>query len=157
MKRRRELKRDRRAQVLMIEYILILSIAVVFMGMLFTLFDDMIDDASRQAMIEQYNDIGNVISGGIGDVYLSGVKNGTTAKVIKIPVSINEHGYVIECNTTDEFGRQSIKISAGYMDVYVYVPLNRIDSSVNITGTAYSGSGKVTISHDAGTNIIELV
>ena len=141
----------------MVEYILIFSIAVVFMGLIFTLFNDMIDDASRQAVIEQYGDIGNVISGSISDVYLSGIKNGSTTKIVIIPVLINDQSYEIESNVTDEFGRRAIKISAAYTDTYVYVPLNTIDSSVNVTGTAYSGSGKVTIKYNTNTNKIVLI
>lgn len=137
--------KDETAQSLLIEYILILSIALLFMAGVYSSIDEMMEDASRESMIEQYNDIGNDISGTMNDMYLSGLKNGSATRKIKIPVLVGEEDYRIKCNVTDPFGRQAIEISASYTDAVSYISLNNITRNVDVTGMAYSGTGEVTI------------
>ena len=141
--------KNENAQSLMIEYLLILSITLLFMGGVYTSINGLMDDSSGRLMVEQYNDLGNDLSGTMNDMYLSGLSNGTASKIIKIPVEIGGYGYKIECNITDPFGGQSIKISAIYTDAVSYIPLNNITQRVNVTGMAYSGSGEVTMRYNS--------
>lgn len=148
--------KDEKAQSLMIEYILILSITLLFMGGIYSSLDSIMEKSEEKITIEQYNDLGNDLSGTMNDMYLSGLGNGTATKRIKIPVEIGDEGYKIECNITDPFGRQSIKISATYLDTVAYIPLNNITQLVNVSGTTFSGSGEVTLKYNYNSSVREI-
>ena len=144
-----KLIQNENAQSILIEYIMIASITLLFTGGVYMTVGDMIVDSSTQSMIEQYTDIGNEISGTMSSMYFSGISNGTVSKKIKIPVYIADDGYRIDANVTDDYGRQSIKISAMYNSGAVtFIPLNNLTKRVNISGTVYSGSGEIDISYD---------
>ncbi|MDY6864743.1 MAG: hypothetical protein SVY15_02050 [Halobacteriota archaeon] len=149
--------RDEGAQSILIEYIMIASITLLFTGGVYMTVGDMIVDSTTQSMTEQYADIGNEISGTMNSMYLSGISNGTASKRIKIPVYIADDGYRIDVNVTDQYGRQSIKISSMYnSDAVTYIPLNNLTERVNVSGTIYSGSGEIVISYDTTQGKIEL-
>jgi len=155
MRSLKRLAKDENAQAVTLDYILILSLTVIFLGGLLLSFGMVKDTVSAQAMRAQYKDIGNDIVGTIADVYMIGLYNGTVTKRIQIPLQVAGQSYIIETDNGTLYPGstlQALKISAGRTDVEVYVPLNNINKSVNVSGIVTSSTGQIVVRYD-GTNI----
>jgi len=151
----KRLTKDEKAQALTLDYILILSLTAIFLGGLLLSFGMVKDTVSAQAMGVQYKDIGNDIVGTIADAYMTGLHNGTVTKTIQIPLQVAGQSYIIETDGEILYPSstlQALKISAGRTDVEVYVPLNNIDKSVNVSGIVTSSAGQIVVQYD-GANI----
>jgi len=152
----KRLAKDENAQAVMLDYILILSLTAIFLGGLLLSFGMVKDAVSAQEMRAQYKNIGNDIVGTIADVYMTGLYNGTAVKTIQIPLQVAGQSYIIETDKGTFYpgsALQALKISAGRTDVEVYVPLNNIDKSVNVSGTVTSSAGQIVVQYD-GSSII---
>ncbi|MDI6888956.1 MAG: hypothetical protein QMC78_04615 [Methanocellales archaeon] len=147
--------KDENAQAVTLDYILILSLTAIFLGGLLLSFGMVKDVVSAQAMMMQYRDVGNDIAGTIADVYMTGLHNGTATKTIQIPLQVAGQSYIIETDDGTLYpgsALQALKISAGRTDVEVYILLNNIDKSVNVSGVVTSSAGRIVVRYD-GTNI----
>ncbi|MCL7412100.1 MAG: hypothetical protein M8353_00580 [ANME-2 cluster archaeon] len=146
----RTLHKDLSGQVVSIDYILIFSMSVLFFGIMTLSFSSVVDNSTRQAVYSELTDIGNQVSSGITDAYLSNPVQGQFISVMDIPVQAANSEYFIEVTDEDPYGsgQRTLRLTSGFKDVTVFVPLSSIDELVNVHGSISSSSGKITITNN---------
>lgn len=147
------IKRDEKAVVVTMDYILIFGLSVIFFGLLLLSFNMIMDAVSDQAMRVQFEGIGDGIAWVVVDMYMTGVYDGTLVETVIIPVQVAGRGYSIQTGVDTICplsGIQALRISANRVEVYI--PLHNIDESVNVSGIVFSGAGQIVLIYD-GVNI----
>ncbi len=148
--------RDENAVNIQIAYIinfLVLMIVTIAIAGAFYL---RAEDASHQAMLIGFTDLGSGIARDRTNMYLTAENsNNITINVTRsIPLTIGGKGYVIQLNppapTNNGNQTASINIGSGVYGYNVTTQLNSIDSNAcaspnNCAGIVYSGSGEINI------------
>lgn len=143
----RVLLNDEQGQAIPVEYILIFTISMIFLGLMTLTFNSVVDNTSRQAIYIELTDTGNLISSAITNTYLTTPVDGANRIFLDIPAEIAGTGYFVEISDDDPFevGNKVLKLTSMRKSVTTYVPLNSIDALIEINGSASSASGKILI------------
>ncbi|MBW6517931.1 MAG: hypothetical protein K0A89_05460 [ANME-2 cluster archaeon] len=146
----RTLYKDVSGQAVPIDYILIFSMSVLFFGIMTLSFSSVVDNSTRQALYSELTDVGNQISSGITDAYLSNPVEGQFISVMDIPVLVANNEYFIDITDEDPYGsgQKTLRLKSRFREVTVFVPLNSIDELVTINGSVSSSSGKIIITNN---------
>lgn len=146
----RTLQKDLNGQAVSIDYILIFSMSVLFFGIMTVSFSSVVDNSTRQVVYSELTDIGNQVSSGITDAYLSNPIQGQFTSVMDIPVQAANSEYFIDVTDEDPYGsgQKTLRLTSRYKDVSVFVPLNSIDELVFVHGSVSSSSGKILITNN---------
>ncbi|MCL7476012.1 MAG: hypothetical protein M8352_08235 [ANME-2 cluster archaeon] len=146
----RTLHKDVSGQAVPIDYILIFSMSVLFFGIMTLSFSSVVDNSTRQAVYSELSDVGNQISSGITDAYLSNPVQGKFVSVMDIPVLSANSEYFIDVTDEDPYGsgQKTLRLTSRYRDVTVFVPLSSIDELVSVHGSVSSSSGKIIITNN---------
>ncbi len=143
----RVLLNDEQGQAIPVEYILIFTISMIFLGLMTMTFNSVVDSSSRQAIYIELTDTGNLISSAITNTYLTTPTDGVNSISLDIPAEIAGTGYFVEISDDDPFGvdNKVLKLTSMRKSVTAYVPLNSVDALIEINGSASSDSGKILI------------
>ena len=143
----RVLLNDEKGQAIPVEYILIFTISMIFLGLITLTFNSAVDSSSRQAIYIELTDTGNLISSAITNTYLTTPVDGANSIYIDVPAEIAGTGYFVEISDDDPFevGNKVLKLTSMRKSVTAYVPLNSIDALIEINGSTSSSSGKILI------------
>ena len=143
----RVLLNDEDGQAIPVEYILIFTISMIFLGLMTLTFNSVVDNSSRQAIYIELTDTGNLISSAITNAYLTTPTVGANSISLDVPAEIAGTGYFVEISDDDPFevGNKVLKLTSMRKSVTTYVPLNSIDALIEINGSASSASGKILI------------
>ena len=137
-----------RGQAIPVEYILIFTISMIFLGLTTLTFNSAVDSSSRQAIYIELTDTGNLISSAITNIYVTTPCNGVNSISLDVPDEIAGTGYFVEISGTGENpyeNNKALKLTSMRKSVTTYVPLNSIDALIKINGSASSSSGKILI------------
>jgi len=143
----RVLLNDEDGQAIPVEYILIFTISMIFLGLMTLTFNSVVDSSSRQAIYIELTDTGNLISSAITNSYLTTPVDGANSISLDVPAEIAGTGYFVEISDDDPFkvGNRVLKLTSMQKSVTAYVPLNSVDALIEINGSASSASGKILI------------
>ena len=143
----RVLLNDEKGQAIPVEFILIFTISMIFLGLMTLTFNSVVDSSSRQAIYIELTDTGNLISSAITNTYLTTPVDGANRIFLDVPAEIAGTGYFVEISDDDPFevGNKVLKLTSMRKSVTTYVPLNSIDALIEINGSASSASGKILI------------
>ena len=143
----RVLLNDEDGQAIPVEYILIFTISMIFLGLMTMTFNSVVDSSSRQAIYIELTDTGNLISSAITNTYLTTPTDGVNSISLDIPAEIAGTGYFVEISDDDPFkiDNKVLKLTSMRKSVTAYVPLNSVDALIEINGSASSASGKILI------------
>ena len=143
----RVLLNDEKGQAIPVEYILIFTISMIFLGLMTLTFNSVVDSSSREAIYIELTDTGNLISSAITNTYLTTPVDGTNNIYIDVPAEIAGTGYFVEISDDNPFevGNKVLKLTSMRKSVTTYVPLNSIDALIEINGSTSSSSGKIMI------------
>ncbi|MCD4810940.1 MAG: hypothetical protein K8R17_13725 [Methanosarcinales archaeon] len=143
----RVLLNDEDGQAIPVEYILIFTISMIFLGLMTLTFNSVVDSSSRQAIYIELTDTGNLISSAITNTYLTTPTDGVNSISLDIPAEIAGTGYFVEISDDDPFkiDNKVLKLTSMRKSVTAYVPLNSVDALIEINGSALSDSGKILI------------
>lgn len=143
----RVLLNDEHGQAIPVEYILIFTISMIFLGLVTLTFNSAVDSASKQAIYIELTNTGNLMSSAITNTYLTTPDDGVNSILLDIPAEIAGTGYFIEISDDDPFyvGNKVIKLTSMRKSVTAYIPLNSVDALIEINGSASSASGKILI------------
>jgi len=143
----RVLLNDEDGQAIPVEYILIFTISMIFLGLMTLTFNSVVDSSSRQAIYIELTDTGNLISSAITNSYLTTPVDGANSISLDVPAEIAGTGYFVEISDDDPFevGNKVLKLTSMQKSVTAYVPLNSVDALIEINGSASSVSGKILI------------
>jgi hypothetical protein len=143
----RVLLNDEHGQAIPVEYILIFTISMIFLGLITLTFNSAVDSASKQAIYIELTDTGNLISSAITNTYLTTPADGVNRIFLNIPAEIAGTDYFIEISDDDPFdvGNRVLKLTSMRKSVTAYIPLNSVDDLIEINGSASSASGKILI------------
>ncbi|MBC2698019.1 MAG: hypothetical protein HF976_11785 [ANME-2 cluster archaeon] len=143
----RVLLNDEDGQAIPVEYILIFTISMIFLGLMTMTFNSVVDSSSRQAIYIELTDTGNLISSAITNTYLTTPTDGANSISLDIPAEIAGTGYFVEISDNDPFkiDNKVLKLTSMRKSVTAYVPLNSVDALIEINGSALSDSGKILI------------
>jgi hypothetical protein len=143
----RVLLNDEDGQAIPVEYILIFTISMIFLGLMTMTFNSVVDSSSRQAIYIELTDTGNLISSAITNTYLTTPTDGVNSISLDIPAEIAGTGYFVEISDDDPFkiDNKVLKLTSMRKSVTAYVPLNSVDALIKINGSALSDSGKILI------------
>ncbi|MCD4766855.1 MAG: hypothetical protein K8R34_10130 [Methanosarcinales archaeon] len=143
----RVLLNDEDGQAIPVEYILIFTISMIFLGLMTMTFNSVVDSSSRQAIYIELTDTGNLISSAITNTYLTTPTDGVNSISLDIPAEIAGTGYFVEISDDDPFkiDNKVLKLTSMRKSVTAYVPLNSVDALIEINGSALSDSGKILI------------
>jgi len=143
----RVLLNDEDGQAIPVEYILIFTISMIFLGLMTMTFNSVVDSSSRQAIYIELTDTGNLISSAITNTYLTTPTDGVNSISLNIPAEIAGTGYFVEISDDDPFkiDNKVLKLTSMRKSVTAYVPLNSVDALIEINGSALSDSGKILI------------
>ncbi|MCD4814964.1 MAG: hypothetical protein K8R06_01030 [Methanosarcinales archaeon] len=143
----RVLLNDEDGQAIPVEYILIFTISMIFLGLMTLTFNSVVDSSSRQAIYIELTDTGNLISSAITNAYLTTPVDGTNSISLDVPTEIAGTGYFVEISDDDPFevDNKVLKLTSMQKSVTAYVPLNSVDALIEINGSASSASGKILI------------
>jgi len=143
----RVLLNDEDGQAIPVEYILIFTISMIFLGLMTMTFNSVVDSSSRQAIYIELTDTGNLISSAITNTYLTTPTDGVNSISLDIPAEIAGTGYFVEISDDDPFkiDNKVLKLTSMRKSVTAYVPLNSVDVLIEINGSALSDSGKILI------------
>lgn len=149
---------NKKGQAIPVEYILIITLSLVFLGLATMALNSTIESSSRQAIYIELTDVGNVISSAITNTYLTAPVDGINTLTVEVPIEIAGTGYFMEISDENdnpfEQGVKALKLMSVRKGVTVYVPLNSVDVLVDINGSASSASGKIAImSNNTGITI----
>lgn len=143
----RVLLNDEDGQAIPVEYILIFTISMIFLGLMTLTFNSVVDSSSRQAIYIELTDTGNLISSAITNSYLTTPVDGVNSISLDVPAEIAGTGYFVEISDDDPFevDNKVLKLTSMRKSVTAYVPLNSVDALIEINGSASSASGKILI------------
>lgn len=143
----RVLLNDEDGQAIPVEYILIFTISMIFLGLMTLTFNSVVDSSSRQAIYIELTDTGNLISSAITNSYLTTPVDGANSISLDVPAEIAGTGYFVEISDDDPFevDNKVLKLTSMQKSVTAYVPLNSVDALIEINGSASSASGKILI------------
>jgi hypothetical protein len=143
----RVLLNDEDGQAIPVEYILIFTISMIFLGLMTLTFNSVVDNSSRQAIYIELTDTGNLISSAITNTYLTTPVDGANSISLDVPAEIAGTGYFVEISDDDPFevDNKVLKLTSMRKSVTTYVPLNSVDALIEINGFASSASGKILI------------
>jgi len=143
----RVLLNDEDGQAIPVEYILIFTISMIFLGLMTLTFNSVVDSSSRQAIYIELTDTGNLISSAITNTYLTTPVDGANSISLDVPAEIAGTGYFVEISDDDPFevDNKVLKLTSMRKSVTAYVPLNSVDALIEINGFASSASGKILI------------
>ncbi|KAF5419563.1 MAG: hypothetical protein C5S44_10675 [Candidatus Methanocomedens sp.] len=143
----RVLLNDEDGQAIPVEYILIFTISMIFLGLMTLTFNSVVDSSSRQAIYIELTDTGNLISSAITNSYLTTPVDGVNSISLDVPAEIAGTGYFVEISDDDPFevDNKVLKLTSMQKSVTAYVPLNSVDALIEINGSASSASGKILI------------
>lgn len=143
----RVLLNDEDGQAIPVEYILIFTISMIFLGLMTLTFNSVVDSSSRQAIYIELTDTGNLISSAITNTYLTTPVDGANSISLDVPAEIAGTGYFVEISDDDPFevDNKVLKLTSMRKSVTAYVPLNSVDALIEINGSASSASGKILI------------
>lgn len=143
----RVLLNDEDGQAIPVEYILIFTISMIFLGLMTLTFNSVVDSSSRQAIYIELTDTGNLISSAITNTYLTTPVNGANSISLDVPAEIAGTGYFVEISDDDPFevDNKVLKLTSMQKSVTAYVPLSSVDALIEINGFASSASGKILI------------
>jgi len=143
----RVLLNDEDGQAIPVEYILIFTISMIFLGLMTLTFNSVVDNSSRQAIYIELTDTGNLISSAITNTYLTTPVDGANSISLDVPAEIAGTGYFVEISDDDPFevDNKVLKLTSMQKSVTAYVPLNSVDALIEINGSASSASGKILI------------
>ena len=143
----RVLLNDEDGQAIPVEYILIFTISMIFLGLMTVTFNSVVDSSSRQAIYIELTDTGNLISSAITNTYLTTPTDGENSISLDIPAEIAGTCYFVEISDDDPFevDNKVLKLTSMRKSVTAYVPLNSVDALIEINGSALSDSGKILI------------
>ncbi len=150
----RSLIRDENAVNIQIGYILNFIVLMIVTAAIVGTFYPRAEDASHQAMLIGFTDLGSGIARDITNMYLTAENsNNITINVNRsIPLTIGGKGYFIQLNnaTNSGSGNQtaSVNIGSGDSGYNITTALNSIGTDVNVDAnncTVYSGSGEIHI------------
>lgn len=143
----RVLLNDEDGQAIPVEYILIFTISMIFLGLMTLTFNSVVDSSSRQAIYIELTDTGNLISSAITNTYLTTPVDGTNSISLDVPAEIAGTGYFVEISDDDPFevDNKVLKLTSMQKSVTAYIPLNSVDALIEINGSASSASGKILI------------
>lgn len=144
----RVLLNDEDGQAIPVEYILIFTISMIFLGLTTLTLNSAVDSSSRQAIYIELTDTGNLISSAITNIYVTTPCNGVNIISLDVPDEIAGTGYFVEVSGTGENpyeDNKALKLTSMRKSVTTYVPLNSIDALIKINGSASSSSGKILI------------
>ena len=143
----RVLLNDEDGQAIPVEYILIFTISMIFLGLITLTFNSVVDNSSRQAIYIELTDTGNLISSAITNTYLTTPVDGTNSISLDVPAEIAGTGYFVEISDDDPFevDNKVLKLTSMQKSVTAYIPLNSVDALIEINGSASSASGKILI------------
>ncbi len=143
----RVLLNDEDGQAIPVEYILIFTISMIFLGLMTLTFNSVVDSSSRQAIYIELTDTGNLISSAITNSYLTTPVDGANSISLDVPAEIAGTGYFVEISDDDPFevDNKVLKLTSMQKSVTAYVPLNSVDALIEINGLASSASGKILI------------
>jgi hypothetical protein len=138
---------DEDGQAIPVEYILIFTISMIFLGLMTLTFNSVVDSSSRQATYIELTDTGNLISSAITNTYLTTPVDGTNSISLDVPAEIAGTGYFVEISDDDPFevDNKVLKLTSMQKSVTAYIPLNSVDALIEINGSASSASGKILI------------
>ncbi|MCD4842039.1 MAG: hypothetical protein K8R08_08595 [Methanosarcinales archaeon] len=143
----RVLLNDEDGQAIPVEYILIFTISMIFLGLMTLTFNSVVDNSSRQAIYIELTDTGNLISSAITNTYLTTPVDGANSISLDVPAEIAGTGYFVEISDDDPFevDNKVLKLTSMRKSVTAYIPLNSVDALIEINGFASSASGKILI------------
>lgn len=143
----RGLLNDKDGQAIPVEYILIFTISMIFLGLMTLTLNSVVDSSSKQAIYIELTDTGNLISSAITNNYLTTPVNGANSISLDVPAEIAGTGYSVEISDDNPFevGNKVLKLTSVRNSVTAYVPLNSVDALIEINGSASSASGKILI------------
>jgi len=143
----RVLLNDEDGQAIPVEYILIFTISMIFLGLMTLTFNSVVDSSSRQAIYIELTDTGNLISSAITNSYLTTPVDGANSISLDVPAEIAGTDYFVEISDDDPFevDNKVLKLTSMQKSVTAYVPLNSVDALIEINGSASSASGKILI------------
>lgn len=143
----RVLLNDEDGQAIPVEYILIFTISMIFLGLMTLTFNSVVDSSSRQAIYIELTDTGNLISSAITNSYLTTPVDGANSISLDVPAEIAGTGYFVEISDDDPFevDNKVLKLTSMQKSVTAYIPLNSVDALIEINGFASSASGKILI------------
>lgn len=143
----RVLLNDEHGQAIPVEYILIFTISMIFLGLVTLTFNSAVDSASKQAIYIELTNTGNLMSSAITNTYLTTPDDGVNSILLDIPAEIAGTDYFIEISDDDPFhvGNKVLKLTSMQKSVTAYIPLNSVDALIKINGSASSASGKILI------------
>jgi len=154
----RELLDDNKGQAIPVEYIIIFTISLIFFGVILLAFNVVIDQSSGQAIQIEMTDVGNEISSVITKSYLTSPTMGINSLTMDIPTQIAGTGYFIEISDESEnpfeTNVSALKLTSIRKSVSVFVPLNSVEQLIEINGTVSSASGKIKITSNTTTILL---
>jgi hypothetical protein len=119
------LSSDERGVSIILEYILIIGILAVFMGVIVLQLNDIfIETPTRVAMKNQFQDIGNQIATKLTDISLIAPDNGYIRAKVYMPYAIGDYDYRAEFTYIG--GDYVLKIESDKLNKIEYVPLNNL-------------------------------
>ncbi|MEM2924369.1 MAG: PA14 domain-containing protein [Methanocellales archaeon] len=121
------------------EYIILIGILIVYITLFLTIYADEFGIAPlRIAMQTQFEDIGNDISSKVVDMYIIAPESGYLKTKFYMPQAVGKYEYKVEFK---EIGLdQQILVSALRFEKEVMITLNKIGSSLGLTGSTYSST-----------------
>ncbi len=125
MRKLNRLFSDDRGVSVVLEYILIIGILVIFLGVIVLYLNDVfIETPTRVAMKNQFQDVGNQIATKLTDIALIAPQNGYVRAKVFMPLTVGDYDYRAEF--VYEGGDYLLKIRSDKLDKTEYIPLSRI-------------------------------